>query len=95
MSSIKKSLKQFKVLITSGPTREYIDPIRFISNSSSGQMGYFLAKTILKDRAKVTVISGPAQIKPPKKHLGRGWAGRLKETYLLFLLNFYILGDFL
>ena len=67
MSSIKKSLKQFKVLITSGPTREYIDPIRFISNLSSGQMGYFLAKTILKDRAKVTVISGPVQIKPPKK----------------------------
>mgnify|MGYP003699989781 FL=1 len=51
-----------KVLITAGPTREYLDPIRFISNRSSGKMGYALAEEAYKRGAKVTVISGPVNI---------------------------------
>lgn len=52
-------------LITSGPTREYIDPVRFISNSSSGMMGCALAEAAKKLKHKVIFISGPAAVKPP------------------------------
>ncbi|BCS81513.1 bifunctional phosphopantothenoylcysteine decarboxylase/phosphopantothenate--cysteine ligase CoaBC [Anaerocellum diazotrophicum] len=51
-----------KVLITAGPTREYLDPIRFISNRSSGKMGYALAEEAYKRGAQVTVVSGPVSI---------------------------------
>lgn len=55
-----------RVLITAGPTREQIDRVRFISNYSSGNMGYELAKAALKRKLKVTLISGPTNLKPPK-----------------------------
>lgn len=51
-----------KVLITAGPTREYLDPIRFISNRSSGKMGYALAEEAYKRGAQVTVVSGPVSV---------------------------------
>ncbi|ADQ46509.1 phosphopantothenoylcysteine decarboxylase/phosphopantothenate/cysteine ligase [Caldicellulosiruptor kronotskyensis 2002] len=51
-----------KVLITAGPTREYLDPIRFISNRSSGKMGYALAEEAYKRGSQVTVVSGPVSI---------------------------------
>lgn len=51
-----------KVLITAGPTREYLDPIRFISNRSSGKMGYALAEEAYKRGAQVTIVSGPVSI---------------------------------
>lgn len=51
-----------KVLITAGPTREYLDPIRFISNRSSGKMGYAIAEEAYKRGAQVTVVSGPVII---------------------------------
>jgi len=54
-------------LILSGPTREYLDPVRFISNESSGKMGTALAKQALKKGAKVIFISGPAPVKPERK----------------------------
>ncbi len=63
----KSKLKGKKVLITAGPTREYIDPIRFISNASSGKMGYYLAQEISQRGGKVTLISGPTQIPVPEK----------------------------
>lgn len=53
------------ILITAGPTIEPIDPVRFISNRSTGYMGYELAKAARKRRYKVTLISGPTGIKPP------------------------------
>lgn len=53
-------------VITAGPTREAIDPVRYISNHSSGKMGYALAQSALKAGAKVTLISGPVNILPPK-----------------------------
>lgn len=55
-----------RILITAGPTREFIDPVRFISNSSTGFFGYELAKTAVTRGHKVTLISGPTFLKPPK-----------------------------
>ncbi|HUQ49797.1 MAG TPA: bifunctional phosphopantothenoylcysteine decarboxylase/phosphopantothenate--cysteine ligase CoaBC [Terriglobales bacterium] len=53
------------VLITAGPTREPIDPVRFIGNRSSGKMGYALAETALRMGAKVILVSGPVALAPP------------------------------
>lgn len=53
-----------KILITAGPTREKIDAVRFISNRSTGKMGYALAKSALKAGHEVTLISGPVSIVP-------------------------------
>lgn len=60
-----KDLKGEHVLVTAGPTREAIDPVRFVSNRSSGKMGFALAKCALRRGAKVTLISGPTALKPP------------------------------
>jgi len=60
-----KDLQDENFLITAGPTREYIDPIRFITNKSSGKMGYALAKVAKRRGAKVTLISGPTKIDQP------------------------------
>ncbi len=53
------------VLITAGPTREPIDPVRYISNRSSGKMGYALAEAARRRGARVVVVSGPASVPPP------------------------------
>lgn len=62
----KKQLKGMHVLITAGPTQEAIDPVRFISNYSSGKMGYSLAQACSQAGAKVTLISGPVNIPSPQ-----------------------------
>lgn len=54
------------VLITAGPTQEPLDPVRFISNRSSGKMGYALAEAAVARGAKVILISGPVQLAPPQ-----------------------------
>jgi len=54
-------------LITASGTREYIDPVRFISNASSGKMGYALARAALKAGHKVTLITAPTSLRTPKK----------------------------
>jgi len=54
-----------RFLITAGGTREYIDPVRFISNASSGQMGYALARAAVKAGYKVTLITAPTNLRPP------------------------------
>ena len=59
-------LKNKNVLITAGPTREAIDPVRFISNHSSGKMGYALARQAKLAGANVTLISGPVNLDQPK-----------------------------
>lgn len=56
-----------RVIITAGPTREAIDPVRYISNHSSGKMGYALAQAAIDAGAKVTLISGPVAIEPPDR----------------------------
>jgi phosphopantothenoylcysteine decarboxylase / phosphopantothenate---cysteine ligase len=53
------------ILITAGPTQEFIDPVRYITNKSSGKMGYALADAAQKQGAKVTLISGPVTLPPP------------------------------
>ena len=59
-----KDMKGLKVLVTAGPTREPLDPVRFITNHSSGKMGYAVAKMAMLRGAEVTLISGPVSIKP-------------------------------
>lgn len=54
-----------KVLVTAGPTRERIDPVRYLTNDSSGKMGYALAEAALRRGAQVTLVSGPVQLLPP------------------------------
>lgn len=61
----EKDMAGKKVLVTAGPTVEAIDPVRFISNHSTGSMGYALAKVAAQRGAEVTLISGPVNIKPP------------------------------
>jgi len=56
-----------KILITAGPTRESLDPVRFITNHSSGKMGYSIAQAALDRGAEVTLISGPTNLCPPKE----------------------------
>ena len=60
-------LKGKKFLITAGPTREALDPVRFITNHSSGKMGYALAEEAIKLGAEVTLVSGPVNIAVPAK----------------------------
>jgi phosphopantothenoylcysteine decarboxylase/phosphopantothenate--cysteine ligase len=64
--SPKQPFKNQTFLITAGPTREFIDPVRFISNRSSGKMGFALAKAAKKRGAHVILISGPTSLFPPE-----------------------------
>ena len=57
--------KKFKALVTAGPTREYIDPVRFITNRSSGKQGYAIAKELQKNGFQTTLISGPTNLVSP------------------------------
>jgi phosphopantothenoylcysteine decarboxylase/phosphopantothenate--cysteine ligase len=60
-----ENLKGKTVLVTAGPTREFLDPVRFLTNRSSGKMGYALAEEALRRGAKVILVSGPTHIFPP------------------------------
>jgi phosphopantothenoylcysteine decarboxylase / phosphopantothenate---cysteine ligase len=60
-----RSLSGVKVLVTAGPTIEDIDPVRFLSNRSSGKMGYAVAQTALRRGAEVFLVSGPTELKAP------------------------------
>jgi phosphopantothenoylcysteine decarboxylase/phosphopantothenate--cysteine ligase len=62
----KKDLLGEKIVVTAGPTREYLDPVRFISNRSSGKMGYALARASRDRGAEVTLISGPSALRTPR-----------------------------
>ncbi|MFZ0219025.1 MAG: bifunctional phosphopantothenoylcysteine decarboxylase/phosphopantothenate--cysteine ligase CoaBC [Candidatus Aquirickettsiella sp.] len=64
---IKPYLQNQKILITAGPTQEPIDPVRYLSNRSSGKMGFALAQAAIEAGAEVTLISGPVGLTPPKK----------------------------
>ena len=60
-----KDLSGKRIMVTAGPTREYMDPVRFMSNRSSGKMGYAIARAALRRGAEVILISGPSPLKPP------------------------------
>lgn len=61
----EKDLYGKRILITAGPTREAIDPVRFISNHSTGKMGYSIAKRAMLRGAEVTLVTGPVSLTPP------------------------------
>ncbi len=61
----EKDLRGKKVLVTAGPTQEAIDPVRYITNHSTGKMGYAIAEAAMLRGAEVTLISGPTAIEPP------------------------------
>ncbi|MCH1609886.1 MAG: bifunctional phosphopantothenoylcysteine decarboxylase/phosphopantothenate--cysteine ligase CoaBC, partial [Luminiphilus sp.] len=62
-----RSLESRRVVITAGPTREAIDPVRYLSNHSSGKMGYALAEAFAAAGAQVELISGPVALTPPER----------------------------
>ena len=64
-AAFEKDLSGKKVLVTAGPTQEAIDPVRCLTNHSSGKMGYAIAKMAMLRGAEVTLVSGPTAIEPP------------------------------
>lgn len=60
-----KDMRGIKVLVTAGPTREKIDPVRYISNHSTGKMGYAIARAAMMRGAEVTLVTGKTDIEPP------------------------------
>lgn len=86
---------KIKILISAGPTREHIDPVRFISNRSSGKMGYALAKAAVDAGHEVVLVSGPVKISPPKSvelikvesaaEMTREIRGRAKEANIVIM----------
>ncbi|MEQ1739394.1 MAG: bifunctional phosphopantothenoylcysteine decarboxylase/phosphopantothenate--cysteine ligase CoaBC [Methyloglobulus sp.] len=65
LESKSEVLQGVKVLISAGPTREYIDPVRYITNRSSGKMGFALARAASRAGAQVSLVSGPVNLPPP------------------------------
>lgn len=63
--ALPKDLAGKKVLVTAGPTQEALDPVRFLTNHSSGKMGYAIAKMAMLRGAQVTLVTGPTAITPP------------------------------
>ena len=64
--AVQQDLADLSVTITAGPTREAIDPVRYISNHSSGKMGFAIAEAFAKRGANVTLIAGPVNLATPK-----------------------------
>ena len=62
----KKDMEGLRVMVTAGPSREALDPVRYISNRSSGKMGYAIARAAQKRGAEVTLLSGPVAIEAPQ-----------------------------
>lgn len=67
--NLSRQMHDKHILITAGPTREMIDPVRYISNHSSGKMGYALAEELASRGAKVTLVSGPVSISAKHPHI--------------------------
>lgn len=62
----KRDMEGLRVMVTAGPTREALDPVRYISNRSSGKMGYAIARAARRRGAQVTLLTGPVAIEPPQ-----------------------------
>ena len=71
-------------MITAGPTVESIDPVRYITNKSTGKMGYSIAKKAIERGADVTLISGPTNIIPPQNLKKFIKMNQLKKCIILF-----------
>ena len=61
----KLAIKMARILITSGPTRQYLDPVRYLTNASSGRMGRALAEAAIAAGHEVVVVSGPVEVTYP------------------------------
>lgn len=79
-----KDLTGQTIMVTAGPTREEIDPVRFISNHSSGKMGYALARNAARRGARVILVSGPVNISPPAgvEHVAVESAEEMREAVM-------------
>jgi phosphopantothenoylcysteine decarboxylase/phosphopantothenate--cysteine ligase len=79
-----KDLTGEKLLITAGPNREPLDPVRYISNRSSGKMGYALARAAIRRGAAVTLVSGPTAIEPPPaaRFIGVTTAAEMRQAVM-------------
>src|SRR6478752_592243 len=75
-------IRNKKVLITAGPTREAIDPVRYISNHSSGKMGYAIAESFLQQGAEVFLVSGPVHLKLEHRRLSVVHVNSAMEMFL-------------
>ncbi len=64
--AFEKDMKGLKVLVTAGPTQEPVDPVRYITNHSSGKMGYAIARVCMRRGAEVTLVSGPTSLPGPE-----------------------------
>ena len=62
----EKDMEGLRVLVTAGPTQESLDPVRYLTNHSSGKMGYAIAKAAARRGAKVTLVSGPTALEKPR-----------------------------
>ncbi len=65
MASLKRNSGQRRVLVTAGPTREHVDPVRYLSNESSGRMGFELAAAAARAGDRVTLVAGPVHLPTP------------------------------
>jgi phosphopantothenoylcysteine decarboxylase/phosphopantothenate--cysteine ligase len=91
----RQSMRGMKVLVTAGPTREAIDPVRFISNRSSGKMGIAIAEAAWRRGAEVSVVAGPLEVAVPPgvdlalvestADMNRAIAGRLPSSDVLIM----------
>lgn len=92
LSKNKTALKGIRFLITAGPTREAIDPVRYLSNRSSGKMGYALARVAANQGAEVILISGPTALDCPPgvERIGVTTAKEMHEAVMAQIENFHI-----
>lgn len=65
-AAARRDLQGLRVLVTAGPTREALDPVRFLSNHSTGKMGYAIAEAAVRRGAAVTLVTGPVALTPPQ-----------------------------
>jgi len=77
-------LTDLKLIVTAGPTREAIDPVRYITNHSSGRMGYAVARAAAEAGASVTLVSGPVTIDPPHqvRHISVDTADQMRDAVM-------------
>ncbi len=77
-------LADLKLVVTAGPTREAIDPVRYITNHSSGRMGYAVARAAAEAGANVTLVSGPVNIEPPHqvRHISVDTADQMRDVVM-------------
>jgi phosphopantothenoylcysteine decarboxylase/phosphopantothenate--cysteine ligase len=81
---VPRTLSGVRILVTAGPTREAIDPVRFISNRSSGRMGYAIAQAAMEAGAKVVLVSGPVALATPQglERISVETAGEMLEAVM-------------